>query len=129
MSLSAGVRIGSCEIVELLGSGGMGEVYRGRDSRLGRDVAVKALPDLFAQDPSRLVRFQREAQALAALNHPNIASIHDLQEIGGSRCIVLELVEGETLGERIARGPIPIEESLHIARQITEALEVAHEKG
>src|SRR5437762_10136071 len=107
----------------------MGEVYRARDLKLKREVAIKILPDEFSRDADRVSRFQREAEVLAALNHPNIAAIYDLQEAGGSRFLVLELVEGETLDERIRRGPIPIEEALDIARQIAEALEAAHEKG
>ena len=129
MALSRGTYIGSCEILDLLGSGGMGEVYRGRDTKLGRDVAVKALPEAFAHDPARLARFEREAQVLAGLNHPNIAIIHDLKEVHDSRYLILELVEGETLAERIARGPIPIGEALILAGQIADALEAAHEKG
>jgi serine/threonine protein kinase len=100
MSLVAGARLGVFEIVAPLGAGGMGEVYRARDTRLGRDVALKVLPDLFAQDPDRLSCFQREAQFLASLNHPNIAAIHGLEDAGGVRALVLELVEGETLAER-----------------------------
>jgi serine/threonine protein kinase len=107
----------------------MGEVYRARDTRLGRDVAVKALPSVFASDPARLARFEREAQVLATLNHPNLAIIHELKEVDGSKYLILELVEGETLAERIRRGPIPVDEALNIARQIAEALEVAHDKG
>src|SRR5437870_5252498 len=107
MALSRGAQIGSCEILDILGSGGMGDVYRGHDIKLGRDVAVKALPDSFAHDAARLARFEREAQVLAALNHPNIAVIHDLKEVRGSQYLTLEMVEGETLSDRIAREPIP----------------------
>src|SRR6516162_6645664 len=107
----------------------MGEVYRARDAKLKRDVAIKILPDEFSRDPSRVSRFQREAEVLASLNHPNIAAIYDLQEAGGTRFLVLELVEGETLAERIQRGPIPVEETLEIAKHIGEALEAAHEKS
>ena len=107
----------------------MGEVYRARDERLGRDVALKVLPETFASDPSRLERFRREAHLLASLSHPNIAAIHGLEEADGVRCLVLELVEGETLEEKIARGPLPLEEALNIARQTADALEAAHEKG
>ena len=107
----------------------MGEVYRARDTKLNRDVALKILPDAFASDPDRLARFTREAQTLASLNHPNIAHIHGLEESGGVRALVMELVEGEDLSQRIARGPIPIDEALPIAKQIAEALEAAHEQG
>jgi serine/threonine protein kinase len=129
MSLVAGARLGVFEIVALLGAGGMGEVYRARDTRLGRDVAIKVLPDLFAHDAERLSRFQREAQLLASLNHPSIAAIHGLEEAGGMRALVLELVEGETLAERLARGAVPVEEAVAMARQIADALEAAHERG
>jgi eukaryotic-like serine/threonine-protein kinase len=129
MSLSPGTRLGPYEITGPLGVGGMGEVYRARDARLNRDVAVKTLPAAFADDATRLARFEREAQALAALSHPNIAAIYGLEESGGARALVMELVEGQTLSERIAAGPIPLEEALAIARQIADALEAAHEKG
>src|SRR3954453_22256898 len=129
VTLVAGSRLGAYQIVALLGAGGMGEVYRARDSRLNRDVALKILPDAFASDPDRLARFTREAQTLAALNHPHIAHIHGLEDAGGVRALVMELVEGEDLAERIARGPIPLDEALPIARQIAEALEAAHEQG
>src|ERR1700675_4378604 len=104
MPLKTGTRFGSFEVLAKLGAGGMSEVWRVKDTRLQREVAIKILPEDFASDPDRISRFQREAQSLASLNHPNIAAIYDLQEIEGSRCIVLELVEGETLGERIRRG-------------------------
>ena len=107
----------------------MGEVYRARDMKLGRDVALKIMPELFASDRDRLARFTREAQTLAALNHPNIAHIHGLEESGGVRALVMELVEGEDLAQRLVRGPIPLDEALPIARQIAEALEAAHEQG
>ncbi len=107
----------------------MGEVYRATDTKLGRDVAIKALPGEVAQDPERLARFRREAQVLAALNHPNVAAIHGLEEAGGQSFLVLELVEGEDLSERLKRGPIPVDEAFDVARQIAEALEAAHEKG
>src|SRR5204863_2553706 len=107
----------------------MGEVYRAHDSKLNRDVAIKVLIPAVASDPDRLARFSREAQVLAALNHPHIAHIHGLEEAGGVRALVMELVEGEDLAERIARGPIPLDEALPIARQIAEALEAAHEQG
>ena len=107
----------------------MGEVYRARDTKLKRDVALKVLPDAFASDPDRQTRFQREAQVLASLNQPNIAQIHGLEEADGVRALVLELVEGSTLAERIKQGPIPLNEALPIAKQIAEALEAAHEQG
>src|SRR5580765_4963592 len=107
----------------------MGEVYRARDTRLNRDVAVKILPEAFASDPDRLARFTREAQTLAAINHPNIAHIHGLEESGGVRALVMELVEGDDLSQRIARGAIPTDEALPIAKQIALALEAAHEQG
>ena len=129
MSLAAGTHLGSYEILSLLGAGGMGEVYRARDTRLKRDVAIKVLPDVFASDADRLARFKREAQTLASLNHPNIAHIHGLEESDGVRALVMELVEGEDLSQRIARGPIPLDEALPIAKQIAEALEAAHEQG
>ncbi|MBN1905211.1 MAG: serine/threonine-protein kinase [Deltaproteobacteria bacterium] len=117
------------EIISLLGKGGMGEVYQAKDLTLGRDVAIKVLPIEFAQDADRVTRFQREAKLLASLNHPNIAAIHGLEESGGTNFLVMELIEGDTLAERLKRGPIPIEESLKLSLQITEALEAAHEKG
>ena len=129
MSLSAGTRIGPYEIVSPLGHGGMGEVYRARDPRLNREVAIKSLPDLFSMDPERVTRFEREAQMLAALSHPNIAAIYGVEEHGGQRHLVLELVPGETLADRIATGAIPVREALTIASQIAQALEAAHEKG
>jgi len=117
------------EIISPLGAGGMGEVYRARDTQLKREVALKVLPDVFSQDPDRLARFQREAELLATLNHPNIAHIHGLQDSNGVRALVMELVEGLDLAQRIARGPIPLDEALPIAKQIAEALESAHEQG
>jgi len=129
VSLVTGTRLGSYEITGPLGSGGMGEVYRARDSKLNRDVALKVLPDLFANDPERLARFQREAQVLASLNHPNIGGIYGLEEADSIRALVLELVEGPTLADRIARGAIPLDEALPIARQTADALEAAHEHG
>src|SRR5712691_4636349 len=107
--LTPGARLGQYQILTLLGAGGMGEVYRARDTRLDRDVAIKVLPDLFATDSDRLARFEREAKTLASLNHPNIAHIHGLEESGGVRALVMELVEGPTLADRIAQGPIPID--------------------
>jgi serine/threonine-protein kinase len=129
LSVTIGTKLGSHEITALLGKGGMGEVYRARDTKLKREVAIKILPEEFSRDPDRVARFQREAEVLASLSHPNIAAIHSLEEEQGSRFLVLELVEGETLDERIKRGPIPIEETLHIAKSICEALEAAHENG
>ena len=129
MPLTSGSRLGPYEIVSLLGSGGMGEVYRARDTKLKRDVALKVLPDHFVNDPERLARFQREAQVLASLNHPNIAIIHGLEEADGVRALVLEFVEGPTLADRIADGPIPLDEALPIAKQMADALEAAHEHG
>jgi serine/threonine protein kinase len=127
--LVRGRRLGTYQILSRLGAGGMGEVYRARDLNLGREVALKVLPERFTSDPSRLARFKREARVLAALNHPRIGAIYDLAEAGESFFLVLELVEGETLAQHIARGPLTIRESVAIARQIGEALEVAHAKG
>src|SRR5262245_17027261 len=129
MALSPGTRLGPYEISAAIGAGGMGEVYRARDTRLKRDVALKILPESFATDPERLARFQREAEVLASLNHPNIASIHGLEESNGVRALVMELVDGDTLADQIARGPIPVDEALPIAKQIAEGLEAAHEQG
>ncbi|PYS34403.1 MAG: hypothetical protein DMG14_29565, partial [Acidobacteria bacterium] len=112
-----------------LGAGGMGEVYQARDTKLGRGVAVKILPEIFARDPERVARFEREAKLLAALNHANIAALYGLEEADGRHFLVMELVEGDTLAKRIASRPIPVEEALKIAHQIVEALEAAHEKG
>src|SRR5262245_28678969 len=129
MPLTIGTQIGAHEIIALLGKGGMGEVYRARDTKLKREVAIKILPDEFASSPDRVARFQREAELLASLNHPNIAAIYDLQEAAGVRFLILELVEGDTLAERLARGPLPVDEAIRIAKNICEALEAAHEKG
>ena len=129
MALAPGSRLGAYEILTLLGSGGMGEVYRARDTKLDREVAIKILPELFVSDPERIARFQREAKTLATLNHPHIGSIYGLEDAEGVRALVLELVEGPTLADRIAQGPIPLEEALPIARQIAQALEAAHEQG
>ena len=137
MSLSTGARIGPYEIVGAIGAGGMGEVYRARDTQLNRQVAIKILPELFAADVERLAHFTREAQTLAALNHPNIAQIHGLErgpspgsgQAGGTRALVMELVEGDELSTLIAREPVPLAEVLSIARQIADALEAAHELG
>src|SRR5215813_10358099 len=122
MSLALGSRLGSYEIVAAIGAGGMGEVYRARDTKLGREVAIKILPVSVTGDPERLGRFRREAQVLAALNHPNIASIYHVEDMSDGPAIVMELVEGPTLADRIAQGPIPLDEALPIARQIAEAL-------
>src|SRR5215472_3059682 len=128
-ALATGQAIGAFTIVGPLGVGGMGEVYRARDPKLGRDVAIKVLSAMFTVDAERLARFEREARTLAALNHPHIGAIYGFEESAGIVALVLELVEGPTLAERIAEGPIPVPESLAIARQIAEALEAAHEKG
>src|SRR6202011_1485332 len=125
MPLSVGTRLGPYEILASIGAGGMGEVYRARDTKLDREVAIKVLPPALAQHPDRLARFEREAKVLAALNHPNIAMIHGLED----RAIVMELVDGPTLADRIGSGAIPLDESLKIAAQIADALEAAHEKG
>jgi len=145
LPLQPGARLGPYEILSLLGVGGMGEVYRARDTKLKRDVALKVLPDAFAQDAERMARFEREAQLLAALNHPNIAAIYGLEESGGVRALVMELVEGPTLAERLTgvgralsgppaqpdliRSGLPVTETLAIARQIADAFEAAHEQG
>ena len=129
MGLTRGMKLESFEIVDLLGVGGMGEVYRARDTRLNREVAIKVLPEAFATDPERLSRFQREAHVLASLNHPNIGAIHGLQESSGSRFLVLELVKGETLASRLKRGPVPVDDAVELLKQIASALEAAHEKG
>ncbi len=130
MPLTVGDRFaGHFEVTGVLGAGGMGEVYRARDTRLNRDVALKLLPDAFAADRDRLARFQREAELLASLNHPNIAQIHGIEEDGGVRALVLELVDGQTLEKRIARGPLPLNEALAVATQLADGLEAAHEAG
>jgi serine/threonine-protein kinase len=136
MFLANGVRLGSFEIIGLLGAGGMGEVYRARDTKLKRDVAIKVLPPTFLGDADRRSRFQREAELLATLNHPNIAAIYGLEDVEpstgagqGSCALVMELVEGETLAERLAAGRLPLGDALPIARQIIDALEAAHDKG
>jgi Tol biopolymer transport system component len=129
MTLSTGTKLGSYEITGAIGAGGMGEVYRARDAKLGRDVALKVLPEAFARDAERMARFQREAKVLASLNHPNIASIYGLEDSGVTHALVMELVEGLTLADRIKSGPIPISEALPIAKQICDALEYAHERG
>ena len=129
MSLSPGTSLGHYDVTALLGEGGMGQVWQATDTTLNRQVALKILPDAFADDPDRLARFTREAQILASLNHPNIAAIHGIEEAEGTRALVLELVEGPTLADRISQGPIPLDETLPIAKQIAEALEAAHEAG
>ncbi len=129
MPLNTGTRLGSYEVLAPVGAGGMGEVYRARDTKLGREVAIKILPDAFARDPERLARFEREAQVLASLNHPNIAAIYGLEEHNGSRCLILEYVPGETLGERIAHAALPADEALPVCKQIVDALQAAHDKG
>jgi eukaryotic-like serine/threonine-protein kinase len=129
MTLAPGTRLGSYEIVSPLGAGGMGEVYRARDTRLGRDVAIKVLPEEFFEDKDRVARFEREAKSLAALNHPGIAAVYSFEEISGRHLLVMELVEGEDLAQRLLSGPLPLDEALPVARQIAEALEAAHEKG
>ena len=129
MSLERATRVGHYEITAKLGEGGMGEVYRAHDRKLGRDVAIKVLPATFAADAERLARFEREAKLLASLNHPHIAAIYGVEDSGGVHALVMELVEGPTLAERIAEGPLPIPETLAIARQVAEALEAAHERG
>jgi len=129
VSLSQGTRLGPYEVLGALGAGGMGEVYRARDTRLGRDIAIKVLPAEVGQDSERLARFRREAHLLASLNHPHVAAVHGLEELDGRLLLLLELVEGEDLAQRLKRGSIPIDEALGIAKQIAEALEEAHEKG
>src|SRR5262245_13465756 len=129
MSLGAGSRVGPYEIQSVLGAGGMGEVYRARDTRLGRDVAIKVLGASFVHDADRVARLQREAQVLASLSHPHIAQIYGSEEFDGSLALVMELVDGETLASRIARGAVPVDEALSLARQIADALEAAHDQG
>ena len=124
-----GTTFGHYQIVGKLGAGGMGEVFCARDTKLGRDVALKVLHEAFAVDSERMARFEREARLLASLNHPNIASIYGLEDSGTARALVMELVKGPTLAERIAKGPIPLDEALTTAKQIAEALEYSHEKG
>ena len=129
MALTSGTRIGAYEIVGAVGAGGMGEVYRARDTKLNRDAAIKVLPAAFARDANGVARLRREAQVLASLNHPHIASIHGLEETNGMLALALEFVEGDDLAMRLARGAIPVEEAIAYARQIVDALEAAHEKG
>src|SRR6186997_118838 len=129
MAIRIGQQLGSYEITALLGKGGMGEVYRARDTRLDRDVAIKTLPEEFEEDAERLARFQREAKLLASLNHANIAAIYGLDQYEGKHVLILELVEGETLADHLRRGPLAVDESQRLAAQIAEALQAAHEKG
>ena len=129
MALSPGATIGHYDVTSLLGEGGMGQVWQATDRQLNRQVAVKILPDAFAADPDRLARFTREAQILASLNHPNIAAIYGIEEAEGTRALVLELVEGPPLAGRIAKGPIPLDEALPIAKQIADALDKAYRQG
>ena len=129
MALEVGTRLGHYDVTALIGEGGMGQVYQATDTKLHREVALKVLPQAFTDDPDRLARFEREATVLASLNHTNIGHIYGLEEAEGQKALVLELVEGPTLADRIAQGPIPIDEALPIAKQIAEALEAAHEQG
>ncbi len=129
MSLTPGSTLLNYRLVEKIGEGGMGEVWKAADTTLGREVAVKFLPAAFASDPERLARFEREARVLASLNHPNIAGIYGLHEAGGLHFLAMELVPGEDLAQRLARGAVPLGETIDIARQIAEALEAAHDKG
>ena len=127
--LEPGTSVGPYRVSGLIGEGGMGQVYRAHDTKLQRDVALKILPDAFVHDPDRRARFTREAHVLASLNHPNIGGIHGFEDSGQVHALVLELVEGPTLADRIAQGPLPVDEALAIARQIADALEAAHEHG
>ncbi len=129
LALTPGARLGIYEIIASIGVGGMGEVYRATDTTLGRQVAIKILPDAFASDPERLARFEREARTLASLNHPHIAAIYGFEKSAGMHALVMELVEGPTLADRVAQGPISLDEALPIAKQIADALEAAHEQG
>src|SRR4029450_12850367 len=129
MPLSPGSSVGHYQIVGSLGAGGMGEVYRARDPKLGREVALKVLPDAVSNDPERRARFAREARSLAALNHPNIAQVHGFEDGEPTSALIMELVEGEDLSDRIRRGAIPYDEAIAIARQIGEALQAAHDRG
>src|ERR1043165_2259222 len=128
MAVTVGARIGAHQVLAQLGAGGMGEVYRARDTKLGRDVALKILPPTFTNDPERVARFRREAQLLASLNHPHIGAIYGLEEANSSQVLVLELLEGGTLADRLEKGRLPIGEAIDIAKQIADALEAAHEK-
>ena len=129
VSLDPGTTLGAFEIVGLLGKGGMGEVYRARDTKLGRDVAIKVLPEDFAADAERLGRFEREAKTLAGLNHPNIATVHDFEQEGDTHFLVMELIEGQTLDDRYAKGPLAPKDAVPLFMQIARGLEAAHERG
>src|SRR5918997_5297089 len=129
MAIASGTRVGAYEVTGVIGHGGMGEVYRARDHRLQRDVALKVLPAALSGDADRLARFAREARTLAALSHPNIATIYDLEEDGERRALVMELVQGATLADRVTQGALPIDEAIHVALQIADGLEAAHEQG
>jgi serine/threonine-protein kinase len=129
MPLSVGDKLGHYEVLSLLGQGGMGEVYRARDTTLKRDVALKVLPATFLRDPERMARFQREAQVLASLDHPNIGHIHGIVDSEDARGLVLALIEGPTLADRIEAGPVPLDEAVAMSKQIIEALEYAHDRG
>ena len=129
MTLTAGQSLSFYEILGPLGAGAMGEVYRAKDTRLEREVAIKVLPEHFAEDEERLRRFEREAKSIAALNHPNVAQIHSVDQVDETCFLVLELVPGETLEDRIARGALPIDEAVDVCRQIAEGLEAAHDAG
>ena len=129
LALTSGTRLGVYEVTAQIGEGGMGQVYRATDTALGRQVAIKLLPDAFASDTERLARFEREARTLASLNHPHIAAIYSVEKSAGMHALVMELVEGHDLSQRLARGALPLDEALPIAKQIAEALEAAHEQG
>ena len=129
MTVSPGQTLLHCRVVEQIGAGGMGEVWKALDTTLGREVAIKVLPQAFSQDPERLARFEREARLLASLNHPNIAVVHGLHEAEGLRFLAMELIEGEDLSKRLERGPLSIDEMLRMGRQVAAALEAAHESG
>ncbi len=129
MTLSSGTKLGLYEILSPIGAGGMGEVYLANDSKLDRQVAIKVLPETMTRDPERVARFEREAKLLASLNHPNLAAIHGFDDSDGTRFLVLEYVDGETLGSHLKNGPVAVEDALDIAKQMAEALEAAHEKG
>ena len=126
---SAGARLGPYEVLGLIGAGGMGEVYKARDTRLDRTVAIKVLPDHVSGDPDRRARFEREAKSIAGLTHPNICTLHDVGEHAGSMFLVMELLDGETLAHRLEKGPLPIEQALTVATAIADALSTAHRHG